>query len=489
MNSISNPPTPSRQRRRLFRLISVLLALTPFAIAETYLQVMSDRPSDDLTWDPIFDTSAQPRLFRLDSASAKYRVDEQRLNFFRPASFEAVKTPQTKRVFVLGGSTVQGRPYEIETSFSEWTKQRLQAADPTFSWEVVNCGGVSYASYRVAVILDEVLGYQPDAIAIYCGHNEFLEERSYGTLSSNQGTLQAIASHSQLIQSIRRQLGKATVQLQPLPAETQTRLDLVEGMRRYVRDPEWRRSVEQHYIETMRRMIVACRNADVPLVVCVPTSEIVNTPPFKIVELDKETHDPDRVAAFQSQWAIAQDRERSDADRLQACQLCLATDPDHAGAHYLAGRIHWQHNRSELARKHLMAARDVDVCPLRATTPMIQSLQKLSDELNVVMVNCPIRFDQTDSSRRPLPDGIPDPDRFVDHVHPTIAGHQQIGADVASQLIRLLNITNRDDAESVYQSQAKQHLESLDETYFNRAKQRLRGLQNWAAGRAGKLSL
>ena len=52
---------------------------------------------------------------------------------------------------------------------------------------MINCGGVSYASYRLGPILDEVLGYEPDLIMLYTGHNEFLEARTYPRLIEPAG--------------------------------------------------------------------------------------------------------------------------------------------------------------------------------------------------------------------------------------------------------------------------------------------------------------
>ena len=47
---------------------------------------------------------------------------------------------------------------------------------------MINAGGISYASYRVAVVIKELARYEPDLFIIYTGHNEFLEERTYRTL-------------------------------------------------------------------------------------------------------------------------------------------------------------------------------------------------------------------------------------------------------------------------------------------------------------------
>ena len=82
----------------------------------------------------------------------------------------------------MGGSTTYGRPYFDDVSFCGWLRAYLQAADPTRNWEVINAGGVSFASYRVTRLMDELKQYQPDLFIVYSGQNEFLEQRSYGGL-------------------------------------------------------------------------------------------------------------------------------------------------------------------------------------------------------------------------------------------------------------------------------------------------------------------
>jgi hypothetical protein len=87
----------------------------------------------------------------------------------------------------MGGSTTYGHPYEDPTSFCGWLRELLNAAAPDHRWEVVNAGGISYASYRVALLMEELAGYQPDLFIIYSGHNEFLERRSYPQISRCRG--------------------------------------------------------------------------------------------------------------------------------------------------------------------------------------------------------------------------------------------------------------------------------------------------------------
>ena len=58
----------------------------------------------------------------------------------------------------------------------------LSEVDPNRRWEVINAGGISYASYRVAELMEELADYEPDLFIVYSGHNEFLEKRTYDKL-------------------------------------------------------------------------------------------------------------------------------------------------------------------------------------------------------------------------------------------------------------------------------------------------------------------
>ena len=116
-------------------------------------------------------------------AASQWLVTAQnKRGYFNVQGFPQVKAPGTYRIFTLGGSTTYGRPYDDKTSFSGWLREFLPMADSQRNWEVINAGGISYASYRVAHLMEELVNYQPDLFIIYTGHNEFLEERTYGQI-------------------------------------------------------------------------------------------------------------------------------------------------------------------------------------------------------------------------------------------------------------------------------------------------------------------
>ncbi len=474
------------------RMLAVLLGLMPLVLLEAGLRLIDNPVTAAIDYDPWVNLEQLQPLFVLDRSSGRWQVPESRLNFFRPASFAADKSAQTQRIFVLGGSTVQGRPYSTETAFSTWLQLRLQAANPDLSFEVVNCGGVSYASYRVAKILDEVLQHQADAIVLYTGHNEFLEDRTYAEVRSMgpaSRVISRLAGKLETVRWLRHWFADDPSDATELASEVNARLDHSGGLASYTRDPVWHSGVENHFTDTFRRIVAKAGRAGVPLLVCLPAGDLVNTPPIKTAE--RPGLDATQLTRFRAEWSRATDDDLEPDTRLDACRTCLDIDPEHAGAHYVTGRLRLDRGEVDLALAHLIAARDQDVCPLRATSPITQAIVEITRQQQVPLIDTCQLFDQRDRTGAKRPDGIVDPQMFVDHVHPTIAGHQQLAAEISAALraAGLFDLADGADVESRYSRLAGAHLQSLGEEYYARGRQRLEGLRLWATGRAGQVGI
>jgi hypothetical protein len=474
------------------RMLAVLLGLMPLILVESGLRLMDNPVATAVDHDPWVNLEQLQPLFVLDRSSGQWSIPESRMNFFRPASFAAVKPAQTRRIFVLGGSTVQGRPYSTETAFSTWLQLRLRAANPELSFEVVNCGGVSYASYRVSKILDELLQHQPDAIVLYTGHNEFLEDRTYAEVRSMGAVnrrISQLAGKLETVRWLRERFAASPIEATELASEVNARLDHSGGLASYVRDPVWRVDVERHFADTFRRMVVTAGHANVPLLVCLPAGDLVNTPPIKTT--DRPGLDPSQSSRFRAQWARATDTAIDRDARLNASLACLEIDPEHAGAHFVTGRLRLDRGELDLAIRHLVAARDHDVCPLRATSAITQAIIEITRQQDVPMIDTPRLLDQRDRTGAKRPDGVVDPEVFVDHVHPTIVGHQQLAAEITAELrtAGLFNLSDSNEVEQEYERLAAEHLRLLGEEYYARGQQRLAGLRLWISGRAGQVGI
>lgn len=501
--SVLTEAVSTRGRRRLIMAMTAMsLVLCPFVILETLVRVFADEPVAAVDHDPLVNLEHQEPLFVLDESLQQWAIPKSRFNFFRPQQFSSVKGAGVKRIFVLGGSTVQGRPYSTETAFSTWMQLELESLGSEHQFEVINAGGVSYASYRVNKILDEVLQYDPDAIVLYTGHNEFLEDRTYqhvreiGTIRSwstrlSQAWRTSLWLRSKFDAWMMHGNDRDKVQHSSLPTmspEVDTRLDQPGGLARFDRDPDWRNSVEQHFDMTLRKMVQKCQSAEIPVLLCVPVGDLVHTPPFKVAADPKL--DLARLKQIDGLWTVVTRSESSREQRIDAANKIISLDPFHAGAAYQLGRAEFDSPilDSESGATYLRIARDYDVCPLRATSPIIDSVRRVAAEYGLPVVDTAVLFDQVSSDGRSAPDSIADPDWFLDHVHPTIAGHKLIAKELVVRLrdSKAQWILPIDDAESEkrYRVAVNDHFKQLGEDYFVRGKQRLEGLRNWAAGRS-----
>lgn len=118
---------------------------------------------------------------------------------FNPNTIEDVFDQHKKinsfRVFVLGGSSAQGFPYNPMGSFSRYIRKRLELVYPNTKIEVANISMTAVNSYTVLDLLPGVLDQKPDLILIYAGHNEY-----YGALGV--GSVQSYGSSRTIIRLI-----------------------------------------------------------------------------------------------------------------------------------------------------------------------------------------------------------------------------------------------------------------------------------------------
>ena len=183
------PPTSRRVGRRaltLLRTALLLVAVTAVYLGalEFILAAAGISPIVEDT-DPYVGFSSQIPLLVRESApdgEEMMATAGNKLDLFNMQRFPARKASGTYRIFCMGGSTTYGRPYDDATSFCGWLRAILPKADPARRWEVINAGGISYASYRVRMLMEELVQYEPDLFIVYTGHNEFLERRTYGPI-------------------------------------------------------------------------------------------------------------------------------------------------------------------------------------------------------------------------------------------------------------------------------------------------------------------
>ena len=360
--------------------------------------------------------------------------------FFNEQQFPRRKPAGSYRIFCLGGSTTYGRPYNDKTSFCGWLRALLPKADPAHGWEVVNAGGISYASYRVANVAEQLLEFEPDLFIIYCGQNEFLERRTYGPILSLPRSVVGLGgalSHTRIytavkyvVDAVRQKPAVPAADREILPAEVKTLLDDAVGPSAYQRDDAQREEVLQHYRYNLSRMVQAARSAGAAVVLVTPASNLRNCAPFKS-QHRSDLADPER-ARWRQALAAAQQAAAAGhwGDALAAASAAVQIDKRYAYAHYLRGRALWELGRFAEAKPAFLQARDEDVCPLRALTPMRGIVAEVAAEQGVPLVDFVALIEKRAAH------ATPGDDLFLDHVHPTIEGNRLLALALLETLAR-----------------------------------------------------
>ncbi len=433
-----------RGKRCLFHLAAVGVVLAPLALGELAWRICVPAPEIALD-DPYVSFSGLRSLFVPDPTGLRYETAKARLNYFCPQSFTATKDPNTLRIFCLGGSTVQGRPFSAETSFTAWLQLNLQAGQPQRTIEVINCGGISYASYRLVPIMRELMDHAPDLFIVYTGHNEFLEDRTYGrikqiprSLFRAHQTLLKLRSYALAHQVLYPRLAKSdAVDPTPrstLPTEVKTKLDTRKGPESYHRDPVWRRGIIAHFRRNLGIMVQMAQSAGVPIILMNPVSNLKDSPPFKSeYRSDLPPQESERIIEL---WDQAADLGWTDVQqKLHLLQQAAQLDKQHARICYLIGKCHEQLGRLSEAKPWFVQAREEDICPLRMLQPMHQAVLDTAEQYRAPLVDVQQLFEQR--SR----DGVVGDEWLLDHVHPSITGHQLI-ADALYPILETMGLAH-----------------------------------------------
>jgi tetratricopeptide (TPR) repeat protein len=127
-------------------------------------------------------------------AGKRYFSDQVLATTGNVEPFLRKKEDGTLRIFVLGESTTIGYPYFHNGSAHRWIQYRLMRTFPGKKFEIINLSLTATNSYTVYGFAKELVDYEPDAVLIYCGQNEY-----YGALGV--GSTNKIGGNPFLVQT------------------------------------------------------------------------------------------------------------------------------------------------------------------------------------------------------------------------------------------------------------------------------------------------
>lgn len=491
----AGPPKPRaalpRWKKLLFALASTLLF---FALLECVFWLAGVRTiaAGD---DPYVGFAGNLPLFvqRTDDDGRVWMTTAPgKLAWFNEQRFPREKDPGTRRVFCLGGSTTYGHPYDDKVSFAAWLRELLPAASGHERWEVINAGGISYASYRVAALMEELAQYRPDLFVVYAGNNEFLEERTYGDLRRKPPALLQTAAalgRSRTYSLLHRWLAGQPTEKAVLPAEVDAALDHTVGPSFYHRDDPLQAQVLAHFELNLARMAELAHGCGAELVLVTPAVNLKDCSPFKSERVaglsqrqldDRNAHDR-RAAELEGAGRLD--------EALAALQRALRIDPRHADLHFRAARLLLALGRAGEASVAFERALDEDVCPLRAPSAFRQAVRQIASSRDALLVDfeaivkndCLVRYGHN----------VPGSEFFLDHVHLTIDGYRMLAVSIVERLASERTLGVESLAETDIARATREIHRRIDRREHAVAERNLAKVLNWAGkhDEAGRLAL
>lgn len=415
-----------KKKKYIFLLtLSLLLPLLMLFLMEAGLRAVHYGTNLD---DLFLTTPDGQYLYLNKDISKRYFTISQattgNIQFFRKK-----KGGHTIRMFVLGESAAMGFPYPNNISFQRMLKYQLQKDYPQKEVEIINLSLTAINSYTFYDFGKELAQYQPDAILIYGGHNEY-----YGALGV--GSTSTFGSNPSLVRCIIRLRQTRLVQLleQLVEKIKPTSLaDTSDNLMKYVvkeqlikyQSPIFYKGISQ-FEKNMRDLLTLFERDDIPVFWSTVATNLKDQYPFR--SLFAAGTDS---AFYKKQLYMArthfQHGELQPADSLVAS--LYESDPDNADCAYLRGQIKLAIGEHERAFQFFNEAKQKDGLRFRAPDEINDVIRQLSNQYkNVRLVEAEQSFKKESEAK------IPGRKLLLEHVHPTIEGHRVIARSFLSAI-------------------------------------------------------
>jgi hypothetical protein len=210
-------PQLSLRKKLLFALVAVSSCLLLLELTARLIEVWV--PPSPVDYGQGFDMGS--RLFAPSTHSpGLMETRNEKLASFRLQEFASPKPVGTLRIVALGGSSVN----YMDDEFRVLEGRLKEALSPRFRRvEILNCGGLSYGSHRLARLTVEILEYEPDVVFFYEAHNEFEELEQLQTDPVRFIGPQKVLSQFAIVRFIRDRV--TAVRVARLRREHESRMD------------------------------------------------------------------------------------------------------------------------------------------------------------------------------------------------------------------------------------------------------------------------
>jgi len=382
----------------LFRILSILFSLLLLLSFELILRLVGYGHNYDL----FVESETYPDYYVMnDFASEKFFMskDQATIGYYEP--FLKQKSKDTYRIFVLGESTTVGFPYGFNGSFHRWLKYRLMFTFPDVNFEIINLSLTAVNSYTIADFAEEVVDYDPDAVLIYVGHNEYYGALGVGSTlkaGNNPKVVQSIIwlrelklyqLVNNLVEGLRNKDDKISEKslMQHMPADKKIAFES---------DKYWQAIDQFKY--NINRTLEVLNKENIPVFISNLVSNEKDLKPF----ISDINSDDSALKHFDKAWELYE-----------------------------------KENFIE-AKKQFVKAKEYDLLRFRAPEEINEEIEKMANSYShVEFVDARSRFEQAS------PHGILGNETLLEHVHPNLYGYALL-SDAFFNKIKAKNLIGSD---------------------------------------------
>ncbi len=303
-----------------------------------------------------------------------------------PAPFLKEKPDSTFRVFVFGGSSTAGFPYNFYGSFSSHLEQKLIMETLGLKIEVINLGMTAVNSYVIQDLSKRVLDYEPDAVVIYAGHNEYYGSFGVGSAQFGIGSQVWLKRLILKFKNLRLyQFIENSMKPEDENSENRTLMARIVNKSSIPLDGSVYESGVHQFERNMEDVLSLFSKKGIPIYIGTVASNLKDQAPLG--------------------------------------------EDESANESYLQGKVALRQGNIEEATRLFEEAKELDDTRFRAPSMINQVITELSDEYDATLID--VEAVAYDSSKS----GIPDNSFFTDHLHPDWDANQLIGELFFDQIV------------------------------------------------------
>ena len=404
-----------QHKKRLFKTIAISLPFLFFFLLEVLLRAFGYGKDYRL----FIASEEQPGYVVMNPVvSEKYfsRKENATVGYFEP--FSSKKGRNSCRIFVMGASTAVGYPYFRNGSFHRMVEYLLQQTYPELDIEVINTSLTGVNSYTLNDFAKKIIQYEPDAILVYAGHNEY-----YGALGAAAtglaGRWPPVIKFTIAMRQLR--LWQLFAGLYQKMAGSKKPVSLQESLMKRMageqlvpfESPVFRAGLKQ-YKSNLTHMLRVFGAAGIPVFMSNVVSNEKDQRPL-VSALRAQT---DSTVFFRTFRKTQKAFEAHDWDDVEKhTRMLLQLDSTYAGTYYLMGQMALKTATEEKARNYFMKARKYDHLRFRAPDEISDMIHGLCQNPGAYLVDIENAF------RSKSPQGIVGRELMLEHLHPNLEGY------------------------------------------------------------------